>query len=436
MDYAQSSIIGKRDNQEDFGLITEVALSGALLAVLSDGMGGQVAGEVASYTAVNGFVDSFSSNNSQNLPLKLTVALDKANRAVARCTASNAKLKGMGATLIAAHISNLELSWISVGDSVLYLYRDKKLQRLNADHSMMPVLNDSVRVGKLTQEEALTHPHRNALRSAITGEEIPLVDLREVSYKLKKNDIIVLATDGVLTLSELEISQILNYYSRGSAKIIVDQLLSAVSNKNKPRQDNTLVQVVKASGSGQDKSIFSSIAIGVLIFVLSVALMFVAWEKKELILNAIGFESIKKETNSPTTQSIDSKVTPFSLEDKNLKPEKSQPPPLINSESVGHTSAKSNELSLKSGKAGASEKKQPGIAKAGTINLRNDSPTNIIIERNSGQTNNDKPAVGVGGDETPQIIKPSAKPDVPVNDGDRAKQWLEDDHTSNGKSAK
>lgn len=436
MDYAQNSIIGKRDNQEDYGLITEVAPSGALLAVLSDGMGGQVAGEVASYTAVNGFIDSFSSNNSLNLPLKLSVALDKANRAVARCSASNAKLKGMGATLIAVHVYNLELSWISVGDSVLYLYRDKKLKRLNSDHSMMPVLIDSVRVGKLTQEEALTHPHRNALRSAITGEEIPLIDLQEVSYKLKKNDIIILATDGVLTLNELEVSQILDSSSGGAAKNIVDQLLSAVSNKNKPRQDNTLVQVVKASGSGHAKSIFSSIAIGVLFFALSVALTFVAWENKELILNSIGFESIKKETNAPTTQSIDSKVTPFSLEDKSSKPEKSQPLPSNNSEAVSHASAKSNELSLKSGKAGTSEKKQTGIVKAGAITLRNDSPTNIIIEHNSAPTNNEKTAVGVAVDETPQTIKPSAKPDVPLNDGDRAKQWLEDDHTSNGKSAK
>ena len=71
MDFATNSIIGKRENQEDYGVIKFVTSTDGVLAVISDGMGGQVAGEVASSTVVDSFSDNFISGKSKNHPLRL-----------------------------------------------------------------------------------------------------------------------------------------------------------------------------------------------------------------------------------------------------------------------------------------------------------------------------------------------------------------------------
>ena len=280
MDFALNSIIGKRENQEDYGVIKSSGSTGGLLAIISDGMGGQVAGEIASLTSVKKFEDSFTSNNSKNLPLKLNLALDKANLALRASISVNPNLRGMGATLIAAYIDPKSINWISVGDSILYLYREKKLHRLNEDHSMTPVLQDSVRLGKITQDEARAHPHRNALRSALMGEEIPIIDLREEPLRLKKDDCILLATDGLLTLTGPEISSILEHCKDQSARAIVDQLLSAVSQKNKPRQDNTLIEVIKVSGSRLIPMRLAIILAGISISISILAILAVTHNKK------------------------------------------------------------------------------------------------------------------------------------------------------------
>ena len=311
MDYALSSIIGKRENQEDYGVIQSSGSSLGVLAVIADGMGGQVAGEVASSSAVNGFVESFTSNKSKNLPLKLSVALDKANRSLAKSIAKNPRLHGMGATLIAAHIEPGGINWVSVGDSILYLYRDKKLRRLNADHSMMPVLQESVRLGKITHEEARVHPHRNALRSALTGEEISIVDLREESLRLKKGDLIVLATDGILTLSEPEIGSILARSKAQPANVIADHLLEAVTQINKPRQDNTLVEVIKISGGIRTGFKWTDGVTAIFIIVIAVVLASFAWDKKETILHSFGITS---EQESTATNDEAPKVVPLPVD--------------------------------------------------------------------------------------------------------------------------
>ena len=66
---------------------------------------------------------------------------------------------------------------MSVGDSLLWVCRDGRLHRLNADHSMRPVLQDLVELGRMTEEEALADPRANQLRSVIYGDAIPLIDM-------------------------------------------------------------------------------------------------------------------------------------------------------------------------------------------------------------------------------------------------------------------
>lgn len=439
MDYALSSIIGKRDNQEDYGVITGSTPSGAVLAVIADGMGGQVAGEVASSSTVKGFVESFSSNNSRNLPLKLNVALDKANRTLAKSISTNPKLQGMGATLIAAHITPQFVSWVSVGDSILYLYRDKELHRLNVDHSMMPLIQDSVRLGKITQEEARVHPHRNALRSALTGEEIPLVDLREEPYRLKKDDLILLATDGILTLSESEISQVLERCKGQSAKSIADHLLSVVAYQNKPRQDNTLVEVIKVPASQQATWKWTHSVFAALIFVILVILISVAFNNKESFLKAVGLATSKKKTSEPVTPVSDPKVRPITIEDPQQTSDIKNVGQPRTSESTDTSQSLSTGASTKNSKASASDKKSVSGAKNGKIAetkgiSKNDSPKSTITEASTSPARVNKPASVEDIVETAATVKPPVKNEATSKDSNKAEKLFDSDHTSSSKA--
>lgn len=422
MDYALNCIIGKRENQEDYGVIKSSGSSGGVLAVIADGMGGQVAGEVASSTAVNEFFASFNSNNSKNLPLKLRVALDKANHSLAKSIAKNPKLHGMGATLIAAHIEPEGMHWISVGDSILYLYRDKKLQRLNEDHSMVPVIQESIRRGKITPEEALVHPHRNALRSALTGEEIPIVDLREELLRLKTGDLIVLATDGILTLNESEISSILDRCKVESANFIASQLLEAVNQINKPRQDNTLVEVIKVTGGARASYRWAHITTVISIFVISAVLALFAWINSETILQSIGV-TLEKGSSEPKTTV--QKVEPLQLEPT---PAVDLKEPSSVDQAISTKASKHAADSLASSKDNKSS--QHRKSPADTKSPKSGIPNAPKVDEPQKQVGPPQETVKSSGLETSgdadTTISSKAKTDsVPNSDGERAKKLLE-----------
>lgn len=424
MDYALSSIIGKRDNQEDYGVITVSTPTGSVLAVIADGMGGQVAGEVASSSVVKGFVESFSSNNSKNLPLKLNVALDKANRTLAKNIWTNHNHKGMGATLIAAHINSYFLSWVSVGDSILYLYRDKKLYRLNDDHSMLPVIEDSVRRGKITLDEARVHPHRNALRSALTGEEVSLVDLREEPYRLKKNDLILLATDGILTLSETEISKTLERCKVQSAKYIADQLLSVVTYKNRARQDNTLVEVIKVSGSKRKILKRSAIVFPLVLFFIVVFSASIYHLKEDLFVKAFWFESSKQDALLPVTPGSDIKVTPISIKDSQQKPDKkyvAQPVILEHASKVlsleaGPSTKNKNKNAIGNGSV-PSAKTSKTIESEGMLKI--DSPVSVVNDVIASPDNVVKPKSTYESVEVGETMKSTKKNEIASEDSEK-----------------
>lgn len=236
--------IGQRELQEDFCQF-RLLPDGGLLAILSDGMGGHTSGEVASNGAVNAFDKSFMSYSGASISSKLGASLTSANTELARLIDANPRLNGMGCTLIGAYINRNGINWVSVGDSLLYLYRAGKLKQINEDHSMAPLIQESLRAGKITQQEAENYPNKNALRSALMGSEIPLIDSPEAPLKLIAGDILIIASDGLLTLSEKEIISAINKtYSLG-AEIISNNLIKFVKEKNIKNQDNITVQVIK-----------------------------------------------------------------------------------------------------------------------------------------------------------------------------------------------
>jgi protein phosphatase len=248
---ASKSIQGGRDYQEDectFSALPERDGEAAILAVLADGMGGHAGGAVASGVATQSFVESFMAGEGE-MAERLRQSLIAANDAVAARSENDPDVTGMGCTMVGLVARAGQLDWISVGDSPLWLYSAGALQRLNEDHSMMPVLQARVSRGELTASALSSHPSRNALRSAVVGEDIPLVDLATMPLQAGADDVLVLASDGLCSLTDEQIAAILHQSAGADAQTIADRLVGAVDRLGLPDQDNTTVVVLRPQRS-------------------------------------------------------------------------------------------------------------------------------------------------------------------------------------------
>lgn len=243
-DFYAGQILGAREAQED-SVSCRFFEDDSILAIVADGMGGHEAGEIASRVVVDTTQSSFFNDlGSLTINHRLVTALFLANDKLNSLIRNRPNLEGMGCTVLAVTLSSDGLRWVSVGDSLLYLVRDRKIMRLNEDHSMVPLLDMAVKKGKLSPEQAASHRDRNALRSAVTGSQIDLVDVRDHPMFLKKNDVVLMASDGLLTLKDTEIIKIITHAKSRGAQAIVSGLLDAVVAKNNSKQDNTSVVAV------------------------------------------------------------------------------------------------------------------------------------------------------------------------------------------------
>jgi serine/threonine protein phosphatase PrpC len=236
--------LGDREKQEDSFLVLDLRESGgcaedSALLLLADGMGGHEGGAVASELAVNAFANSYvEASNEGSRASRLKNAMDAATQAIAVRVEAENELRGMGCTLVAAVIKEDRLEWLSIGDSPLWLLRNGALTRLNKDHSMKPMLDAMVDAGELTAEEAAVDGRRNALRSALDGREPELVDLQTDGYLLQSGDVILLASDGVESLSEQEIVRLLAKCRREPVSVRLKKLLDEIISLSRPYQDN------------------------------------------------------------------------------------------------------------------------------------------------------------------------------------------------------
>ena len=245
LEIAGSQIDGARDYQEDAFLTTYIdddksPPKSSALIVMADGMGGHAAGNIASNLVVSTFNKHFTARFGDGEPPGiLRDALDKANDGLRSSIRETPALDGMGCTMVTVSISRGRVWWVSVGDSHLYVIRDRELTKKNEDHSYGGYLDRMKAQGMDVQaEQGLS---RNMLMSAITGEEIAEIDCPNKSFQLLPGDRLIIASDGLDTLSQGTILQT-SLWSP-SAKECVDALLKAVEDAKRPRQDNTTVVV-------------------------------------------------------------------------------------------------------------------------------------------------------------------------------------------------
>jgi PPM family protein phosphatase len=178
------------------------------LFVVADGMGGAQAGEVASKIAVEVFGDGLGDTPEPERSLAARALA--ANARIHELSHSNAEQAGMGTTLTAVYVAPEEIAIAHVGDSRAYCLRDGELTRLTNDHSLVDEL---VRQGKITPEEAADHPQRSVITRALGPE--PAVEIDTLSYQARPGDLYLLCSDGLTTMiPEARVAEILRAHER------------------------------------------------------------------------------------------------------------------------------------------------------------------------------------------------------------------------------
>jgi serine/threonine protein phosphatase PrpC len=240
---AQSDLGLVRDGNEDSALIS------ANLIAVADGMGGHAGGEVASAIAINTL--------QQLLPVINDPAIDLDSRAdlflnisyevdaeILRVSKAQPELSGMGTTLTALSLTGDQVDLLHIGDSRCYRWRDKKLEKLSYDHTVMQELLDQ---GRLTPEEVFDHPQRSLLTQALMGDSG--IDPVLMSYEVKSGDKFLLCSDGLTNvLSELEIAKIIKATDE-------DKLLAELIKETKAKGAPDNITIVWAAVSESNSEI-------------------------------------------------------------------------------------------------------------------------------------------------------------------------------------
>lgn len=249
-DFAARQYRGKRENQEDYYAFADAAdhdqhALARLLLVVGDGLGAHAGGSVASYVTVGAFIKAYH-DNPMEPAARLRESLEQANDVLGTlATSLPAVGQPMGTTLVAALITEKSLLWISVGDSPLFVFRSGSLIRVNDDHSLTNLLEERVRQGEMTAEEAAHHPDRHTLHSAVLGMPLMSVDAPTEPFPLQKGDIVIGASDGIFTLTNKQLEELLAFGQHTTADKIADAILFAIRRINHERQDNATIGVVK-----------------------------------------------------------------------------------------------------------------------------------------------------------------------------------------------
>ena len=247
----------KREGNEDAYLIDEQLR----LYIVADGMGGHLAGEVASKVAVELISNSFRKWSLGKVPMEeifgepdpslslegnyLLSGIRLANRVIHEMAGANEKYQGMGTTVAALAISPSLIIAANVGDSRIYLAREGQLERLSKDHT---VVSEQVEMGIMSEAEAASSPLRHVLTKNLGSAEEVYPDIFEIEPA--NNDRYILCTDGLTDLvSDEEILDMIMLVDNPEnlCRDFVDLVLK------RGGHDNTTVISIFISGREQEK---------------------------------------------------------------------------------------------------------------------------------------------------------------------------------------
>ncbi len=237
----------QRQHNEDAFLVE----SDARLFLVADGMGGHAAGEIASRIAVDSISEFILHTKEDDgtwphaydehftrTTNRLMAAVRLANTRVLEAMRKDARLRGMGTTVVACMADEERVSVAHVGDSRAYLIRDGQLSRITNDHSWV---FEQVQAGMLTEAEAEKHPLRNVITRALGGALQVTPDASEITPQA--NDVFLLCSDGLTGMvPENEILRVVTS-SNGNLEKACQQLIDAANERG--GLDNVTAVLVK-----------------------------------------------------------------------------------------------------------------------------------------------------------------------------------------------
>jgi serine/threonine protein phosphatase PrpC len=192
------------------------------LFAVADGMGGAQAGEVASHMAVE-VLEQGLPDGAGSIEERLRARVSEANTRILELAQSDDQLAGMGTTLTAAYVGEGDLTVAHVGDSRLYRLREGGLERLTDDHSLVEEL---VRQGKLTPQEADEHPQRSIITRALGAE--PGVEADSRTWPARADDVYLICSDGLTSMiPEAQVAQVI--LAAGSLAVAGRTLIDAAN---------------------------------------------------------------------------------------------------------------------------------------------------------------------------------------------------------------
>ncbi len=241
--FGMTDVGRRRDSNEDSFLDADDL---GLYAV-ADGMGGHAAGEVASRMAIETLLQTMreqpwsgSQPGIDEVGNALRDAIESANRKICESVETRAEWRGMGTTMVAMAAVGSDAVIGYVGDSRAYRLRAGQMERLTSDHSWV---NEQVKMGLLTDEDAQRHPMRNIVTRALGNRVDVSVDL--VTDVMRSGDVYLLCSDGLNTmLEDDEIRRLLAEHAedpRRACEALVD------SANDHGGEDNTTVIAVRVT---------------------------------------------------------------------------------------------------------------------------------------------------------------------------------------------
>lgn len=237
VDIGNAQIIGTREKQDD-SFATSVQEYG-LMAIVADGIGGYVNGNLASQIAVETYLDEFEKRDvTDNLSYFFQTTAVLANE---RIRDEFGEAKG-GTTVVSVVLIEDKMYWTSVGDSNIAVFRGGRIIEVNRKENVKNWLEDQYRAGAIGREEAMGSPMDKRLVNYVGYDGFKKADESDRPIFLKKKDKVLIYSDGVEVLGQIELEAILS--KRISAQDMADEIMTAIERKNVRSKDNSTIIIL------------------------------------------------------------------------------------------------------------------------------------------------------------------------------------------------
>jgi protein phosphatase len=227
--FAVASDTGRRRRRNEDNYVVAPPLFG-----VADGMGGAQAGEVASQLAAS----ALEAGDPEALEgtTRLDALIQEANRRIYDRASTDPTASGMGTTMTVALVEGMTVAIGHVGDSRAYLVRDEQMEQLTEDHSLV---NELLKTGKLSEEEAHVHPQRSVITRAVGTD--PDVDVDGFTIDAEEGDVFLICSDGLSDMVE-------------------DEQILEVLHQNRDDLDRAVKELVSAANKGGGEDNITAIA--------------------------------------------------------------------------------------------------------------------------------------------------------------------------------